>query len=143
MALTLICFRLYCDPIESDDRLACTATLQAIFETLLKHIAPILPHLAEEAFSFYSLSNFILSLFINFTVIYLPISFILGNTTFFKSSIISLDQIVISDGEKILSVIENALMVKSKVSNVLQGQNSLEYSIILSAPSNIFDLLKV
>lgn len=55
---TVICFRLYCDPVESDERLACTATLQAIFETLLKHIAPILPHLAEEAFSFYSQSNF-------------------------------------------------------------------------------------
>jgi len=43
--------------MESDDRLACTATLQAILETLLKHIAPILPHLAEEAFSYYPLKS--------------------------------------------------------------------------------------
>lgn len=54
---TYICLRLYCDPMESDDRLACTAMLQVIFETLIKHIAPILPHLAEEAFTFYPLSN--------------------------------------------------------------------------------------
>lgn len=54
----LLYFRLYCNSIESDDRLACTATLQAIFETLIKHIAPILPHLTEEAYTYYPLSNF-------------------------------------------------------------------------------------
>jgi hypothetical protein len=69
--------------------------------------------------------------------------FILGKSTFFKSSIISLDHIVISDPEKVLSIIENALMIKSKVSHLLQGKNSLEHSIILSAPNNVFNLLKV
>jgi len=54
---SLSMLRLYCDSMESDDRLACTATLQAILETLLKNIAPILPHLAEEAFSYYPLRS--------------------------------------------------------------------------------------
>lgn len=53
--------------MESDDRLACTATLQVIFETLIKHIAPILPHLVEEAFTFYPLSN---NYFYNFICYY-------------------------------------------------------------------------
>ncbi|XP_060879352.1 isoleucine--tRNA ligase, mitochondrial [Metopolophium dirhodum] len=114
--------RLYCDPMESDDRLACTATLQAILETLLKHIAPILPHLAEEAFSYYPLKR---------------------NTTFFKSSIMNLNQIVIPDSEQVTSIMENALMVKNKVSNLLQGKNSLEQSLVIALPDKTFNLLKI
>lgn len=55
----------------------------------------------------------------------------------------NLDQIVISDSEKVKSVIENALMVKSKVSNLLQGKNSLEHTLVISAPDKTFNLLKV
>ncbi|XP_060838287.1 isoleucine--tRNA ligase, mitochondrial [Rhopalosiphum padi] len=113
--------RLYCDSIESDDRLACTATLQAILETLLKNIAPILPHLAEEAFSYYPLRN----------------------TTFFKSSITNVHQIVIPDSEQVISTMENALMVKNKLSNLLQGKNSLEQSLVIASPSKTFNLLKI
>jgi len=38
---------------------------------------------------------------------------------------------------------ENALMIKNKVSNLLQGKNSLEQSLIIALPDKTFNLLKV
>lgn len=38
---------------------------------------------------------------------------------------------------------ENALMIKNKVSNLLQGKNSLEQSLVIALPDETFNLLKV
>lgn len=67
----------------------------------------------------------------------------LGKTTYFKSSIINLDQIIISDSEKVISVMEKAFILKSQVSSLLNGENSLEKSIIITAPNETLNLLKV
>lgn len=55
----------------------------------------------------------------------------------------NLDEIVIPDSEKVLSVIENGLAVKSKVINLLKGKNSFEQSIIIAAPDETLNLLQV
>lgn len=38
---------------------------------------------------------------------------------------------------------KNALMVKNKVSNLLQGKNSLEQSLVIALPDKTLNLLKV
>jgi len=55
----------------------------------------------------------------------------------------NLNQIVIPDSEQVISTMENALMVKNKVSNLLQGKNSLEQSLVIALPDKTFNLLKV
>jgi len=55
----------------------------------------------------------------------------------------NLDKIVIPDSKEVISCIEKASMIKSIVSNSLQGKNSLEQSIIITAPDETFNLLKV
>lgn len=55
----------------------------------------------------------------------------------------NLNQIVIPDSEQVISIMENALMVKNKVSNLLQGKNSLEQSLVVALPDKAFNLLKV
>lgn len=55
----------------------------------------------------------------------------------------NLNEIIIPDSEKVLSVIENGLIVKSKVSNLLKGKNSFEQSIIIAAPDETLNLLQV
>lgn len=42
-----------------------------------------------------------------------------------------------------ISVIEKGLAVKKKVSNLLQGKNSLEQSLIITAPDETYNLLQV
>jgi len=55
----------------------------------------------------------------------------------------NLNQIVIPDSEQVITIMENALMVKNKVSNLLQGKNVLEQSLVIASPEQIFNLLKV
>lgn len=55
----------------------------------------------------------------------------------------NLNQIVIPDSEQVISIMENALMVKNKVSNLLQGKNALEQSLVIALPDKTFNLLKV
>jgi len=56
---------------------------------------------------------------------------------------VNLNQIVIPDSEQVISIMENALMVKNKVSNLLQGKNALEQSLVIALPDKTFNLLKV
>lgn len=55
----------------------------------------------------------------------------------------NLNQIVIPDSEQVISIMKNALMVKNKVSNLLQGKNSLEQSLVIALPDKTLNLLKV
>lgn len=55
----------------------------------------------------------------------------------------NLNQIVIPDSEQVISIMENALMFKNKISSLLQGKNSLEQSLVIASPDKIFNLLKV
>jgi len=55
----------------------------------------------------------------------------------------NLNQIVIPDSEQVISIMDNALMVKNKVSNLLQGKNSLEQSLVIAFPDKTFNSLKV
>jgi len=55
----------------------------------------------------------------------------------------NLDKIVIPDSKEVISCIEKASVVKSIISDLLQGKNSLEQSIIITAPDETFNLLKV
>lgn len=55
----------------------------------------------------------------------------------------NLDKIVVPDSEKVIYIVQKALMVKSKVFSLLQGKNSLEQSIVIDAPEEIFNVLKV
>ncbi|XP_050428202.1 isoleucine--tRNA ligase, mitochondrial isoform X2 [Adelges cooleyi] len=117
----LIKDRLYCNPIESDERLACTTTLQAIFEMLLKHVAPILPHLAEEAYAVYPLKR----------------------STYFKSSKFNIDLIEIHDSEQVELIMNTVFTLKTEVTNLLKGKNSLQHSIVIGAPEETLQLLQI
>lgn len=50
---TLIKDRLYCDEVTSLTRIAAVQVIKEIVNVLLRTIAPILPHLAEEAWQHY------------------------------------------------------------------------------------------
>ncbi|OAD60680.1 Isoleucine--tRNA ligase, mitochondrial [Eufriesea mexicana] len=50
---TLIKDRLYCDEIMSPTRIAVVQVIKEIFNVFIRSIAPILPHLAEEAWLYY------------------------------------------------------------------------------------------
>lgn len=47
--------RLYCEPVTSASRLACQHVCFSILETILRTIAPIVPHFAEEVYSYHPL----------------------------------------------------------------------------------------
>ncbi|XP_050536213.1 isoleucine--tRNA ligase, mitochondrial isoform X3 [Daktulosphaira vitifoliae] len=113
--------RLYCNHINSSERLACVATIQATFETLLKHISPILPHLAEESYQFYPLKK----------------------STYFKSPKLCINEVKISDSENVKNIIDNALIIKNDVTNVLKGLNSLEYSLTIGASNEAVKQLQI
>jgi len=55
----------------------------------------------------------------------------------------NIDKLVIPDSKEVISCMENALIVKSLISNLLQGKNSLEQSIVITAPDETFKILKV
>jgi isoleucyl-tRNA synthetase len=48
--LKVIKDRLYCEPLTSYNRRVCVSILSFLCESLCKLLAPIVPHLAEEAF---------------------------------------------------------------------------------------------
>lgn len=50
---TLIKDRLYCDEATSSIRIAAIQVIKEILNVLIRSIAPILPHLAEEAWLYY------------------------------------------------------------------------------------------
>lgn len=50
---TLIKDRLYCDEATSSIRIAAVQVIKEILNVLIRSIAPILPHLAEEAWLYY------------------------------------------------------------------------------------------
>lgn len=50
---------------------------------------------------------------------------------------------MIPDSKNVITAIEQSLMVKSKVSDLLKGKNPLEQSIVISAPNETFNLLQV
>lgn len=54
---TLIKDRLYCDEATSSTRVAAVLVVKDILNVLLRTMAPILPHLAEEAWLHYSGNN--------------------------------------------------------------------------------------
>ncbi|KOC68779.1 Isoleucine--tRNA ligase, mitochondrial [Habropoda laboriosa] len=54
---TLIKDRLYCDEIMSSSRIAAVQVVKEIFNVLVRTVAPIIPHLAEEVWLYYSESQ--------------------------------------------------------------------------------------
>ncbi|XP_026682650.1 isoleucine--tRNA ligase, mitochondrial isoform X3 [Diaphorina citri] len=115
---TLVKDRLYCDSINGEARLSGLHTLHNIFHVLLRTVAPIMPHLAEEVYS------------------HLPSR---QDIHFFQTSKPDISQYKAND----TSSVEAALLIRDEVnSNIPDNINRWKLHVSIQASNEIHSLLQ-
>lgn len=137
--------RLYCESKDSPSRKICQYVCFLILDVLLQAIAPIVPHLTEEAFSYHPAyaGNYFhhLSTYIFYDICWLETETnILGSRSYFRSEHASpssdwKDEDAV---EKIVKVLE---IKKQLIAQ--NGSNLSQLSVTVEASKPVFEMLKV
>nr|XP_034967261.1 isoleucine--tRNA ligase, mitochondrial isoform X2 [Zootoca vivipara] len=114
--------RLYCEEEKDPKRRSCQTALAAIFDTVVRSFAPILPHLAEEVFQ------------------YLPYQ--KESDSVFRSGWMNTSPVWKKPGLE--EAVEGACAMRDAFLGSVAGKNALEYQVVLVIePGLLFELMEV
>ncbi|CAI5770949.1 isoleucine--tRNA ligase, mitochondrial [Podarcis lilfordi] len=114
--------RLYCEEEKDPKRRSCQTALAAIFDTVVRSFAPILPHLAEEVFQ------------------YLPYQ--KESDSVFRSGWMNTSPVWKKPGLE--EAVEGACAMRDAFLGSIPGKNALEYQVVLVIePGLLFELMEV